>query len=98
MANRARGSHLKAQPAQGSPGLRGVEVEDVDARRAGEDLLDRVQLLLDHDGVLPDHPQGSVTHSAQDVLLPQLDPLSSHHQFHVLAFGLSTFPRRVGVR
>jgi hypothetical protein len=82
MAKWADGPHLETQPAQGRPGLGGVEVEDVDTRRAGEDVLDRVQLLLDLDGMLADHPQGPVTHRAQDVRPPQLDPRPAHHQFH----------------
>src|ERR1700756_5569223 len=72
-AMRADGPHLEAQPAQGGPGLGGIEVEDVDARRAGENVLDGVEAMLDLDGVLPHRSQGTVTDRVENVRLPQLD-------------------------
>jgi hypothetical protein len=86
MAKRADGPHLKAQPPQGSPGLRGIEVEDVEVRRTGEDLLDRVQLLVDLNGMLPNHAKGPVAHCAEDICFPQPDPLPAHDQVYVVGF------------
>jgi hypothetical protein len=89
MATRADGPHLEAQPAQGGPGLGGVEVEHVEAGRSSEDLLDRVQLRLDLDGMLPNRSETALTHRANDVRPAQPEPLPAHHQIDGLGVGLS---------
>src|SRR5258708_11622121 len=84
MAKRTHRPHLEAQPAQSGASLGGVEVEDVDAGRAGEDLLDRVQLPLDLDGMLANHPEVAITHRADHVRPAQPQSLPAHHQIDSL--------------
>jgi uncharacterized protein (TIRG00374 family) len=87
MAQPANGPHVEAQPAQGTPSLRRVEVEHVNAGGSGKDLFDRVQLVVDLDSMLPNHPQVSVAHGTDDVRSAQLDPLPADDQLDVAGLG-----------
>ncbi|MGH7687017.1 MAG: hypothetical protein ACREN2_09400 [Candidatus Dormibacteria bacterium] len=78
MTERADGSHLESQSSQGVPGLSGVEVQDVEAGRASEDLLHREELSVDLDRMLPDQAEVAVSSRAQDSGFAQPDSLAGH--------------------